>query len=60
MRGDIHLNDKIRLRDKAPGSGYYCEDCDRIMDSASYGDHNADHSCRPIVWEFLSRKGAKP
>ena len=54
------MNDKIRLRDKAPGSGYYCEDCDRIMDSASYGDHNADHSCRPIVWEFLSRKGAKP
>ena len=37
-----------------PGTGFYCEDCNRIMDSAAYGEHNADHTMRPIIWDFLS------
>ncbi len=47
------------MKTELAGTGYYCEDCDRIMDSASYGDHNADHTCRPIVWDFLNKRKAK-
>ena len=34
-------------------TGFYCEDCDRIMDASNYGDHNADHTLKAIVWDFL-------
>ena len=48
----------MRRKDEL-GNGYYCEDCDRIMDSRNYGDHNVDHTVRPIVWEFLARREAR-
>jgi len=36
-------------------TGFYCEDCDRIMDASSYGDHNSDHTLKAIVWDFLGK-----
>ena len=36
-------------------TGFYCEDCDRIMDASSYGEHNSDHTLKAIVWDFLGK-----
>ena len=44
---------------KANYPGYYCEDCQIIMDSADYSEHNADHTLRKIMWNFIVEQSAE-